>query len=88
MANSIQLIFPYVASVTIQMVSSCFTETHSLTPNIGEEELPFNRKKPFAGPGWPMEWSIGRFSDTLQKTIIILFTVVIIQRTSQTQKED
>lgn len=36
--------------VTIRFVSVTFTETHSLTLDK-QENLPFNREKPWEGPG-------------------------------------
>lgn len=42
-----------IVSFKIKVVSRYVGETHSQTPtsNRGEEILPFNRKKPQAGPG-------------------------------------
>lgn len=39
--DSVQLIFTYLASVTIKIVCRCFKETQALTPNMQQQQVNF-----------------------------------------------
>ena len=69
--HSIQINLTFVATVTINIASRCLTTRPESGPqrsNGDKEELPLNRKKPWAGPAWYSVMPENRLSRTVQSS--------------------